>query len=80
MGRLRHGRPVAGAVLLWRRRESLLAVAAWVPIATLTAAISFGNTRYRTAAEVSIVVLAAVALDVLAERRRQPEQAPGGSS
>ena len=70
----------AGAVLLWRRRESLLAVAAWIPIATLTAAISFGNTRYRTAAEVSIVVLAAVALDVLAERRRQPEQAPGGSS
>lgn len=70
----------AGAVLLWRRRESLLAVAAWVPIATLTAAISFGNTRYRTAAEVSLVVLAAVALDVLAERQRQPAQPPGGSS
>ena len=69
-----------GAMLLWRRRESLLAVAAWIPIATFTAAISFGNTRYRTAAEVSIVVLAAVALDVLADRRRQPKQAPGGSS
>ena len=69
-----------GTMLLWRRRESLLAVAAWIPIATFTAAISFGNTRYRTAAEVSIVVLAAVALDVLADRRRQPKQAPGGSS
>ncbi len=69
-----------GAVLLCRRRESLLAIAAWIPIATLTATISFGNTRYRTAAEVSLVVLAAVALDVLAERRHQPSQAPGGSS
>lgn len=71
-----------GALLLWRRREALLPLAGWIPIATLTAAISFGNTRYRTAAEVSLVLLAAVAVDALTERRRagQASQPPGGSS
>ena len=83
---------VAGAVVVWRRRGPLLA--AWAPIATLTAATAFGNTRYRTAAETSLVVLAAVAVDALADRRRpapstsepppDPQEAavqpPGGSS
>ncbi|MBO24665.1 MAG: hypothetical protein CMO65_05630 [Verrucomicrobiales bacterium] len=82
---------VAGGVLVWRRRGPLLVLAAWVPVATLTAATAFGNTRYRTAAETSLVILAAVAVDALAARRwpadRPPEPAqepaahpPGGSS
>jgi MYXO-CTERM domain-containing protein len=63
-----------GAILLWRRRGPLLAVTAWIPIVTLTAAAAFGNTRYRTAAEMSVVILAAVAIDALVgHRTAQPD-------
>ncbi len=87
---------VAGVVIVRRRRGPLLVLAAWIPIATLTAASAFGNTRYRTAAETSIVILAAVAAEAFLDwrTRRQPAdqpevqpedvtmaaQAPGGSS
>ena len=81
---------VAGMELVRRRRGPLLVLAAWIPIATLTAATTFGNTRYRTAAETSLVILAAVAVDALLNRRHpgparpgQPvaaSQPPGGSS
>ena len=53
----------AGIFVVGRRRGPLLVLAAWIPIVTLTAASAFGNTRYRTAAETSIVILAAVAID-----------------
>jgi len=47
---------------------------AWIPIVTLTAAAAFGNTRYRTAAEMSVVILAAVAIDALVgHRTAQPD-------
>jgi len=83
---------VVGLVIVRRRRGPLLVLAAWIPIVTFTAASTFGNTRYRTAAETSIVILAAVATDAFLgwwNGRRvggQPEalpvaaQAPGGSS
>jgi 4-amino-4-deoxy-L-arabinose transferase-like glycosyltransferase len=81
---------VAGMEVLRRRRGPLLVLAAWIPIATFTAATTFGNTRYRTAAETSLVILAAVAADAILERRHpgvpgtgQPVEAsqpPGGSS
>ena len=81
---------VAGAVVVWRRRGPLLVLVAWLPVATLTAATAFGNTRYRTAAETSLVVLAAVAVDALTARQwpdARPTSAhgpsaqpPGGSS
>ena len=83
---------VAGMVIVRRRRGPLLVLAAWIPIVTFTAASAFGNTRYRTAAETSIVILAAVAVDAFLSwwsRRRpngQPEavtaasQPPAGSS
>ena len=81
---------VAGMVIVRRRRGPLLVLAAWIPIATFTAATTFGNTRYRTAAEASLVILAAVAADALLVRlhpnrtgRDQPVEAsqpPGGSS
>ena len=81
---------VAGMEVVRRRRGPLLVLAAWIPIATFTAATTFGNTRYRTAAETSLVILAAVAADAILERRHpgvpgtgQPVEAsqpPGGSS
>jgi 4-amino-4-deoxy-L-arabinose transferase-like glycosyltransferase len=58
---------VAGAVLLWRRhRRTELWVLA-VPVITVTAgsAISYGQTRFRAAAEPSLAVLAAIALTAL---------------
>ena len=80
----------AGVVLLWRRRGALLVVTAWIPVVTLTAVTAFGNTRYRTAAEVSLILLAAVAIDATigrwssartAQSTDPPvEQPPGGSS
>ena len=82
----------AGIVLVGRRRGPLLVLAAWIPIATLTAASAFGNTRYRTAAETSIVILAAVAIEAAfgwwTDRRGASHldpspiavHAPGGSS
>ena len=80
----------AGVVLLWRRRGALLVVTAWIPVVTLTAVTAFGNTRYRTAAEVSLILLAAVAMDATigrwssartAQSTDPPvEQPPGGSS
>lgn len=59
---------VTGAVLSRRRRLPLLATGLWAVLATITAATTFGNTRYRTAGEVSVVLLASVALVVLVER------------
>ena len=54
---------IAGGVVVWRRKQPLLPLAIWPAIATFTAAFAFGNTRYRTAAEVTIVILAALAID-----------------
>ena len=54
---------------LWKKRKELLFItSAWIPIVTFTAALTFGNTRYRTAAETSLVILAAVSLDLLVKR------------
>jgi len=65
---------IAGFVIQRRRRQPVLVIGLWVVLATLTAATAFGNTRYRVAAEVSIVLFAAIALDALwsaFERRRK---------
>ncbi len=64
----------AGAWSLWRRKLPLLPVALWIPLVTFTVAIAFGNTRYRTVAEISVVALAAVGVDAL-WRRLRPERA-----
>lgn len=69
---------VAGFFVVRRRRGPLLILSAWIPIATFTAATTFGNTRYRTAAETSIVILAAVALDAVVgwrTSRHKPSEA-----
>jgi hypothetical protein len=54
-----------GAVLQWRRKQPVLVVGLWAVLATVTAATAFGTTRYRTAAEVSIVMFAAISLEYL---------------
>ncbi len=66
----------AGAWSLWRRKLPLVPVAAWIPIVTFTVALAFGNTRYRTVAEVSVVALAAVGVDALWRRLRRGDDAP----
>jgi hypothetical protein len=59
----------AGAWLLRRRRHVLAVLLAPAAMVTLTALLSYGATRFRFAAEPSIVVLAAVAADALVGRR-----------
>lgn len=59
---------VGGAVVLWRRRLSPWPPAALIVAATLTAAVAFGITRYRSGADVAIVVLAGIALGSLLDR------------
>jgi 4-amino-4-deoxy-L-arabinose transferase-like glycosyltransferase len=54
---------VAGAALLWRRRVPLSPLIAILATVTLAVAVTFGQTRYRCAAEVVLVLLAAVAAD-----------------
>jgi hypothetical protein len=68
---------VAGAVILWRRRGPLLVLGLWAPLAVFTAATAFGSTRYRIAAEVSVVILAAVTIDaVIRALRKEPPPPP----
>jgi 4-amino-4-deoxy-L-arabinose transferase-like glycosyltransferase len=60
-----------GAVLLWRERRPFLVLLLPLVMVTFSTAVTFGFSRYRVAAEVPLVVLAAVGLDALAFRRRQ---------
>ena len=54
---------------LWKkRREIIFITSAWIPVVTFTAALTFGNTRYRTAAETSLVILAAFSIDLLIKK------------
>lgn len=56
---------LAGIVIQWRRRQPVLVLALWAGLATFTAATAFGNIRYRTAAEITITVFAAIAFDAI---------------
>jgi len=70
---------IAGAVIQWRRREPVLVIGLWAVLATITAATAFGTTRYRTAAEVSIVMFAAITIEALwliVQRRRSASIPP----
>ena len=64
---------VAGAHLLGTMSRSRIPLFAMLAQATLVAALAFGFTRYRAAAEPALVVLAAVTLDRLI-RRRSPRR------
>lgn len=54
---------VPGAALLWRRRVPLSPLIAILATVTLAIAVTFGQTRYRCAAEIVLVLLAAVTVD-----------------
>ncbi|MBI2705404.1 MAG: hypothetical protein HYX32_08970 [Actinobacteria bacterium] len=59
---------VAGLVLLVRRRVPVSPLVAMPIVITVTAAITFGITRYRTPVDVMVVILAAVAADAVVSR------------
>jgi hypothetical protein len=65
---------IGGALVVARRRGTLLPLCVWPALTTLTAVTAFGETRYRVASEVAIVTLAAVAAGWVLEARRP---APG---
>ena len=58
---------IPGAVL-WKRRTTLLPVAAVAGVSIFTAAITFGISRYRVGADLVFVVLAAVAVAHVVDR------------
>jgi 4-amino-4-deoxy-L-arabinose transferase-like glycosyltransferase len=60
---------VAGGVLLRRRRVAIFPLLAFVATAAITVAPTIGDVRYRAAAEVPLVLLAAVAIDAVLPRR-----------
>ncbi|MCU1351056.1 MAG: hypothetical protein JWM05_265 [Acidimicrobiales bacterium] len=59
---------IAGAVVLARRREPVWPLVAPVVTVLITAAVTYGNQRFRAAAEPAIVVLAAVPIVTAAHR------------
>jgi hypothetical protein len=61
---------IGGAVVLRRRGQPLRILLVPVVFVTLVAALSYGSTRFRVAAEPAIVVLAAVGVAALWDRRR----------
>ncbi|MHB1785043.1 MAG: glycosyltransferase family 39 protein [Acidimicrobiales bacterium] len=55
---------VIGAVILRRRRQvPIFPMVATAVVATIAVALTFGNTRYRTEADISTCILAAVAIE-----------------
>jgi hypothetical protein len=69
---------LGGLWVLIKRRVTVVPFLALFVMTTLTAAISFGITRYRVGADVGLVVLAGVALDALLSR--WPILSPEGST
>jgi hypothetical protein len=76
---------IGGAILLYRRKVWVWPLLSMFVIVTFTAATSYGTTRFRTPAEVAIVVLAAVTIDWIITRWRnrsavattaEPDEAP----
>ena len=64
---------VAGAVLLRRRRLPLLPLLSLAIVVTAAVALTFGQTRYRASAEITVVVLGGIGISALSElpgRRR----------
>jgi hypothetical protein len=59
---------IAGVVLLRRRGHPLALLLAPVAMAAITSVVAYGSLRFRTAAEIPLVLLAAVALAALWER------------
>jgi 4-amino-4-deoxy-L-arabinose transferase-like glycosyltransferase len=63
---------VAGAFLLFRRRVRVWPLLSTVVVVALTTALTYGQQRFRVAAEPSLVVLAAVSVAAVVGYRRRP--------
>ena len=70
---------LTGVWLLRRRRTMLLPLMAPVAMVTLSSVLSYGLQRFRFAAEVALVVLAAVAIVALAEHLAERRRSRGGA-
>jgi 4-amino-4-deoxy-L-arabinose transferase-like glycosyltransferase len=70
---------VVGGVLLRRRRVPITPLVAQFVVVTVTAAAIYGLARFRTPAEVSLVVLAAAAFDRWLGRRPETAEADAAS-
>jgi 4-amino-4-deoxy-L-arabinose transferase-like glycosyltransferase len=71
------GLAAAGIPTLRRRGVTLFPILAPFGIVVIVAALFYGHTRFRIPAEISIVVLAAVTLDVLIDRVTVPPRRSG---
>jgi 4-amino-4-deoxy-L-arabinose transferase-like glycosyltransferase len=73
---------VGGTVVLLRRRRLLWPLLATGVLVVVTTAVTYGNQRFRVAAEPAIVVLAAVGLVTLVDgaRRRRGSTSPTGAA
>jgi 4-amino-4-deoxy-L-arabinose transferase-like glycosyltransferase len=69
-----------GAVLLYRQRAPLLVLLAPFVVVCVSSAAGFGLPRFRQAAEIPIVVLAAVAVSELLRRRSQARTSKGAAT
>ena len=59
---------IVGVVVMRRRRIPLYPILAFIAVVAIGIAVTFGGTRYRAPAEVSIVLLAAVGVDAALHR------------
>ncbi len=66
---------VIGAVILRERGVPILPLVSLVVMVAITVALTFGQTRYRASAEVSFVLLGAVAIDAGIARARREKTA-----
>ena len=76
---------VAGIVAMRRKGRALYPLLAFVAAVVVSVAVTYGETRYRAAAEVPLVLLAAVGIDVGLRRRHRGAgsdvvEAPGGTT
>ena len=79
VGLVTHYALMAAAIpgaLLWRRRSTLLPLAAVAGTSILTGAITFGIARYRIGTDVVLVVLGAVAIGHVLDRYGPPAGRP----
>jgi hypothetical protein len=68
------GLSVAGVVVLRRRKVPVFPVLAPVAAVVIAVAFTYGQTRFRAPAEISLALLAAVALDAAVRRRARRRQ------
>jgi 4-amino-4-deoxy-L-arabinose transferase-like glycosyltransferase len=71
---------IPGVLILRRRGRPVLPLLAVVGITLVTVAITYGNTRFRTTADIALAVLAAVTVDAVIRRLRPRAPTPVRSS